>query len=198
MEIKELLRTLELGSSVAEFDQALDRYFVETEAFRALALDKADIISGEKGTGKSALYRVFSKRYTTIRELSKVEVVSGFNPAGSPIFQRLGTFQALTESQYVSIWKAYFLSLVGNWLLQLYESNPTSKMRELDGLLRRVGLRSEDDSAETIFSKLMNTVKHWLSPKSAQIEFSFSDSGIPVISPKLEFQSWIPAKQMRT
>lgn len=59
MEVKSLLRDLELGSSVAEFDQALDRYFVETEAFRALALDRADIISGEKGTGKSALYRVF-------------------------------------------------------------------------------------------------------------------------------------------
>lgn len=171
MEVKSLLRDLELGSSVAEFDQALDRYFVETEAFRALALDRADIISGEKGTGKSALYRVFSRRYTTVPTLKDVEVVSGFNPAGSPVFQRLGAAQALTEVQYISIWKSYFLSLVGNWLLGLYESNLTTKMSELDGLLRRGGLRSEDDSPETIFSKLLNTVRHWLYPKSTQIDF---------------------------
>lgn len=189
MEIKTLLRKLELGSSVAEFDQSLDRYFVETEAFRALALDKADIVSGEKGTGKSALYRVFSQRYTKIPELKKVEVVSGFNPAGNPVFQRLGTVRTLTENQYISIWKLYLLSLVGNWLLQLYEPDFTSKMQELDGLLRRAGLRSDDDSPETIFSKLFNRVKHWLSPKSAQIDFTWSETGIPVISPKLEFQS---------
>jgi hypothetical protein len=188
MEVKTLLRDLELGSSVAEFDQALDRYFVETEAFRALALDKADIISGEKGTGKSALYRVFSRRYTNIPNLKNVEVVSGFNPAGSPVFQRLGTAQALTEAQYISIWKSYFLSLVGNWLLGVYESDFTSNMKELDGLLRRVGLRSDDDSPETIFSKLLNTIRHWLNPKSAQIDFSWSESGTPVVSPKLEFQ----------
>jgi hypothetical protein len=188
MEIKTLLRSLELGSSVAEFDQALDRYFVETEAFRALIFDKADIISGEKGTGKSALYRVFSRRYTKIPELKKVEVVSGFNPAGNPVFQKLGTVQTLTESEYISIWKSYLLSLVGNWLLQLYESDFTSKMRDLDALLRRVGLRSDDDSPETIFSKLFNKIKHWTSPKSAQLEFTWSVTGIPIISPKLEFQ----------
>jgi hypothetical protein len=46
MEIKELLRKLDLGSSVAEFDTALDRCFIETEAFHALASDRADIVAG--------------------------------------------------------------------------------------------------------------------------------------------------------
>ena len=105
------------------------------------------------------------------------------------MFQRLGTVPTLTESQYISIWKSYLLSLVGNWLLQVYESGFTSKMRELDELLRRVGLRSDDDSPETIFSKLFNKIKHWTSPRSAQLEFTWSETGIPIISPKLEFQS---------
>ena len=39
MEVKAPLQTLDLGSSVAELDEALDRCFFETEAFRALALD---------------------------------------------------------------------------------------------------------------------------------------------------------------
>jgi hypothetical protein len=189
MEIRSLLHQLDLGSSVAEFDQALDRYFVETDAFRALVLDRADIISGEKGTGKTALYRVFSRRYPTIPEMKHVEVVSGFNPAGNPVFQRLAHIPPLPEGQYVSIWKSYLVSLVGNWLLELYESDMTRRMRELDSMLVTVGLRSSDDSAETVFSKLLNVFGRVANPKSAGVSFSMSESGIPVITPKLEFDS---------
>jgi len=194
MEIKELLRELDLGSSVAEFDTALDRYFIETEAFHALASDKADIVAGEKGTGKTALFRVFKQRYTSIPELAGVEVIAGFNPAGNPVFQRIATFDSMTEASYVTVWKAYFLSLVGNWLLELYESDPTREMRSLDSLLLRVGLRSKDDSAETIFSKLVNVLGHWIKPKSASVKFSITDSGIPVVAPTLEFGDRAPAE----
>ena len=41
MKVKELLSQLELGNSVAEFDEALEKYFVETPAYRALVSDKA-------------------------------------------------------------------------------------------------------------------------------------------------------------
>ncbi len=53
-EIEAQFTELNIGSSVAEFGEALDKYFVETEAFRALSLDRADIIAGEQGTGKTA------------------------------------------------------------------------------------------------------------------------------------------------
>jgi hypothetical protein len=54
MEVKALLRQLDLGNSVAEFDQALERYFVETETFRALVLNRADVIRRRKGHGKDS------------------------------------------------------------------------------------------------------------------------------------------------
>ena len=49
-----LIRKLYLGSSVAKFDTALQKYFVETEPFRALVLDRTDVVAGDKGTGKTA------------------------------------------------------------------------------------------------------------------------------------------------
>jgi hypothetical protein len=192
MEIKTLLRKLDIGSSVAEFDRDLERYFVETEAFRALVLGRADIIAGDKGTGKTALYQVFSRRYPKLREMNDVEVVSGFNPAGNPVFQRLAQIPQQSEGQYVSLWKAYLLSLVGNWLLELYESDLTRKMKGLDSLLVNVGLRSSDDSAETIFSKLINVFTRLLTPKSAAVSVTWSETGIPVIAPKLEFDTASP------
>jgi hypothetical protein len=189
MMVKDLLRELELGSSVAEFDDALDRYFVETEAFRALSLNKADVIAGEKGTGKTALYRVFKQRYTSITELKQVEVVTGFNPTGNPIFQRLAQIPQLSEGQYVGIWKSYFLSLVGNWLLELYGSGASKHAHKLDSLLTDAGLRSKDDSAQTIFSKLVNLFGGLTHPKSIQVDFSMSETGLPVMSPKLQFEA---------
>jgi hypothetical protein len=50
--VKELLVDLDLGNSVAEFDSQLETYFVETQPFRELILDRKDIIAGDKGTGK--------------------------------------------------------------------------------------------------------------------------------------------------
>jgi hypothetical protein len=195
MNVKTLLHELDLGNSVAEFDEALEHHFVETEAFRSLVNDRADIIAGDKGTGKTALYRVFAKRYPSIEYLKNVEVVTGFNPAGNPVFQRLGHVDPLAEGQYVTVWKSYFLSLVGNWLIELYDGDMTPGMHELESLLVHVGLRSNDDSAETIFSKLMNVFGRLLKPKSVAMSLSLSESGIPVVAPKFEFEPTSPAAE---
>jgi hypothetical protein len=97
--------------------------------------------------------------------------------------------QPLSEGQYITVWKSYFLSLIGNWVLELYGSDWTSDMRQMDALLYRTGLRSQDDSAETVFSKIISVLSRFLNPKSAQMDFSFSEAGIPVITPKIEFGS---------
>jgi hypothetical protein len=115
--IRDILRELDLGSSVAEHDASLEDYFIETEVFAALVEDRRDTIAGDKGTGKTALYRILQKRYASL--LPDVEVLPGFNPAGAPVFQRLVEGDPLSEGQYMTVWKAYFLSLVGNWVLQL-------------------------------------------------------------------------------
>lgn len=49
------LRLLDLGSSVAEFDQQLESYFIETQPFRELIGGKKDIIAGDKGSGSPKL-----------------------------------------------------------------------------------------------------------------------------------------------
>jgi hypothetical protein len=187
MKVVELLRSLNLGKSVAEFDDGLDRYFVDTETFRKLTLDEADVVAGDKGTGKTALYRTLCRRYTQIPVLNKTEIVTGFNPQGSPVFQRLSQIPPLTEGQYISIWKLYLFSLVSNWLLQLYDDNLTPRMRKLEEILNSSGLRSVDDTASTIFSKLANMIQRVFSPKSAQLSMSFNEAGYPAVIPKVEF-----------
>ena len=187
MLIKDLLAKLNLGNSVAEFDSDLQSYFVETQSFRALVKGDVDIIAGDKGTGKTALYRVLRERYREFPDLANIEIIPAFNPAGNPVFQRLGQMQTLTEGQYTTIGKSYFLSLVGNWLLEVVGGLETENLKKLDGILTRIGLRSADDKAQTVFSKLLHLVNRLLSPTSAELGVTITEAGLPILIPKIEF-----------
>jgi hypothetical protein len=187
MYLKDVLRQLDLGSSVAEFDEALERYFVETATFRALVEDRGDIIAGDKGTGKTALYRILQRRYRGIPALTDVEVLSGFNATGNPVFQRLSQTEALNEAQYTVVWKAYIVSLVANWLLEIYEPSSDPDLGRLENLLTRAELRTQDFTPQTVFSRLVNTLKRIAKPKSAQVEFALGETGTPSVTPKVEF-----------
>jgi hypothetical protein len=185
--VKELLNSLNLGNSVAEFDTDLKDHFVETQAFRAVISGEADIIGGDKGTGKTALYTVLKERYRDYPELRGVEILPAFNPVGNPVFQRLVQVPILEEGQYVTVWKSYFLSLVGNWLLELVADDKSAKLQKLDSVLTNTGLRSPDDSANTVFTKVVNVLSRLAHPKSAEMAVTLSEQGIPVITPKVEF-----------
>ena len=61
-------------------------------------------------------------------------------------------------------------------------------MKELDRLLSRTGLRAADDTPNTIFSKIMNTINRVFGPLSAaEVEMTLSEIGIPIIKPRVEF-----------
>jgi hypothetical protein len=185
----DVLKMMDLGNSVAEFDDSLEAYFVETDSFRQLVEDRVDIVAGDKGTGKTALFRILEKRYTEIGPLGEVEIVPAFNPTGSPIFQRLTEGDALDEGQYSTLWKAYILSLAGNWLLNVYdEADYTPRMIELRDLLKKTDLFSADDAPGTIFAAIVNLFRRLMNPKTVQTQFTVTAEGIPVVVPRVEFE----------
>ena len=100
----------------------------------------------------------------------------------------------MSEGQYITIWKAYFLALVGNWILQLNEGGFSHKMTELDELLKKTGLSSADDSANTIFSQIVNLFRRVTNPKSAEFAATITPDGLPVIAPKVEASATSPAR----
>jgi len=198
MRRKEALQQLNLGETVAEFDKDLRNYFVETETFRSVIHGRKDVVAGDKGTGKTALFQILLQRYTEIPELNQVEVVPAFNPVGDSVFQQLARGDlVLTEGQYRTVWKMYILSLGGNWLLKLYDGQWTPSMKKLDELLLRLGIRAQDDSPSTIFTLLMDVIKRFLTPKSVGIALSFDEGGMPVTTPQVEFSdpNSVPAER---
>lgn len=186
MDGKSLLKMLSLGASVAEFDDDLDKYFVQTDTFATVISDGGDIISGDKGTGKTAIYRILKQNYRSYSELNHVEIVDAFNPQGDPVFQRLTYGPDLSEDQYRTFWKAYVLSLVGNWLLGIYEPSFNDEMRELKNTLDHLGLTATDVSPETIFGNLHGLVTRLTKPESVEVGFTVTETGMPVMTPKVD------------
>jgi hypothetical protein len=187
--IRNLIGNLDLGKSVAEFDEALETYFIETNAFRELISDKIDIIAGDKGTGKTAIYRILHKKYPTLPSLHATEVLAAFNPIGNPVFQKLGEHAVQEEGEYIRLWKLYFLSLVGNWLLSVWDGNFTPSMSQLDQLLKGLDIRSKDDAPVNIFARTLSQIGRLFQWRAAEVEITASDTGIPLVTPRIEFDN---------
>lgn len=116
------------------------------------------------------------------------EVLPAFNIRGNPVFQRLTQGEVYSEDQYSTLWKAYVLSLAGNFILSIYEDAWTDSMFELDDLLSKTGLRSADDSASTVFSSVVNLFRRLMNPSAAETRVEITKEGLPVVVPRIEFE----------
>jgi hypothetical protein len=156
----DLLQRFKLGNSVAEFDKDLERYFVETSAFIDFTQDEIDVISGDKGTGKTALFRTVTERRADFAGLKTVEVLPAFNLGSQPVFYSLTHKAVLAEDEYVSLWKAYVVSLCGNFLID--QLGDEIAVEGLVDVLSRSGLRVGDYRPETVFPKLEGALRPYL------------------------------------
>jgi hypothetical protein len=119
--LKSILRDIRFGGDVAENDNNLDKYFIETSYFRDIVDDQVDLVLGPKGSGKTAIFRQLSNPQAQIPHLDDTDIVSAFNTQGSVIFRRLTTdLPSLDENLMRTVWLAYVLALLGNHLLDTY------------------------------------------------------------------------------
>lgn len=86
---------------------------METSVFTDLLQDRVDIIAGTKGSGKSALYRIFVEFLPKHLLLSrKVVIAHGVSSTGDHVFHAFKEqFETLDEEDFVSFWCIYLISL---------------------------------------------------------------------------------------
>lgn len=112
-EIAGILETLDLGSSIAELDGLLETARVETSAFGDIYRDAVDLVPGTKGSGKSALFRIFVEFLPEILLRNrKVVIAHGVQKHGDSVFHAFKKeFDKLTEDDFVGFWCIYLVSL---------------------------------------------------------------------------------------
>jgi hypothetical protein len=112
-DVARLLRGIDLGSSVAEQDELLEAARVETSVFADLLADRVDLVAGTKGSGKSALYRIFVDFLAPFLLTNrKVVVAHGVQSHGDNVFLAFNDrFETLSEADFVDFWCIYLVSL---------------------------------------------------------------------------------------
>lgn len=117
---EELLRSLKLGNSIAEFDIILDDARVSTPTFEGVIRDEYDIVTGRKGAGKTAIFRIVTHELSSfyLREHNTI-ILNGVNGSGESIFNHFREhFGKFDEQQFENFWKLYLITLIYNKFLK--------------------------------------------------------------------------------
>ena len=108
----QLLKQITFGEQVAE-DEAnvLANYFVETNDWARISRGEIDIVRGEKGAGKSAIYSLLLNRSGEFFDRN-VMLIAAENPRGATVFRDLSAEPPTTEREFIALWKLYTLALI--------------------------------------------------------------------------------------
>lgn len=141
---KDLLMECRFGERVAEEDENLTSYFVETAVWKQLIMGEIDVIKGVKGSGKSALYMQLLKQ-SDIFSSKNIIIIPAENLEGTPVFKSVLGTADLTETSFQYLWSIYIITLIGdkvkNFKSENQEVNHFIKRLETEGLLQGSGIR---------------------------------------------------------
>jgi hypothetical protein len=110
----DILRQLDLGAIIAEQDALLSRCFVAHPVLDDVLLDRADLVLGAKGAGKSAIWKEITQSKDQYKSIKDVEVTLVTNPAGDVEFRDV--LQAISADEFPSAddlrsaWRLYLLA----------------------------------------------------------------------------------------
>lgn len=106
---QDILGDLNFGATIAEDEKSeIEDYFVETDVWGQLYRAKKDIVFGDKGSGKSALFVRLSRDRETLRD-RKILFLSAEEIKGAPAFQGVEKVQV---GLLKDIWKLHLLSII--------------------------------------------------------------------------------------
>lgn len=105
----ELIQKVTFGESIAELEaQKLKDYFLKTEFWKLIRNGTNDIVYGAKGAGKSAIYTSITNDIDSLFD-EGILVSIAENPTGNTAFSNLKNDPPTTETEFVRLWKLYFL-----------------------------------------------------------------------------------------
>lgn len=166
MERLALLKTITFGERVAEDEtKALGQYFVETDQWDRIFDGKVDVIRGDKGSGKSAIYSLLDSKANQLFD-RRVLLTTAENPRGDTVFTDLVSEPPTSENEFVFLWKLYYVSLVAAKLKEFDIAN--DKAIELFKALEDAGLLEKSFSLKRMFLR----VRKYVLPKSIEGGFT--------------------------
>jgi hypothetical protein len=181
-----LLRRLNLGSSIAEQEQGeLTKYFVQTHLWTEVRNDRIDIILGDKGSGKSAIFLLLQADQVSMSVNSGTYLYPAENPRGDAAFKNLVDEPPADEKEIELVWRMYFLVLVTKFL----ESRRSDNKDYID--LYRVLVNAGLMESSWSLADILSSVRRFVS-RIRKVGFSVSidpNTLNPALSPAIELSA---------
>lgn len=111
----EILRNIDLGNSVAEYDDNLAKYYITTNAARDFINDRYDIVQGVKGAGKTAMLISVCDNQASFEQLDGKILIKAIELKGDPDFNRaFKTIDIVKDDidKLKDAWKIYILNVI--------------------------------------------------------------------------------------
>jgi hypothetical protein len=204
-----LLAGLNLGSAVAESDNLLETARVETSVFEDLLADRIDLIPGTKGSGKTALYRIFVDFLPAMMLANKKVVIAhGVQQRQDTVFLAYKKqFDQLSEADFIDFWCIYFVSLAYEQFIRADQfqaalKNCSNEISAFKDAYNKAGLPAfgNQKTLKEILAWALSVLKHlkpkvtWTPPDNiGQFELAFGEGAQPVQHGPKEADPRMPA-----
>ncbi len=176
MNKQNLIQSITFGESIAEQEsEKLKNYFFKTEFWNLVRNGTTDIIYGAKGAGKSALYTSIVNDTDALFD-EGILVSLAENPTGNTAFSNLKNDPPTSETQFVRLWKLYFLVITANEFNK-YEINDKSALQVLE-ILRDCNLVPAQNKLSGFLKVCMDFVRSIQNGKEFSTTAEFDSMGM--------------------
>ncbi len=163
-----LLKSLSFGERVAEDEVGeLAKYFVETDQWNRIFRGEIDVIRGDKGAGKSAIYSLLAAKADELFD-KDILLVTAERPRGATVFKDLVADPPTTEAEFVNLWKLYIVTLVAQKIKEFDIGAFNADAKKLISILEDQKLLEADFDLGRLFKQVRNYVRSWVHPRSIE------------------------------
>ncbi|GHV56861.1 hypothetical protein FACS1894182_04330 [Bacteroidia bacterium] len=175
MNKKELIEKISFGESIAELEsEKLKDYFLQTEFWKSIRNGSNDIVYGAKGAGKSALYMSLSNDIDTLFD-EGILVSMAENPKGETVFSNLTNDPPTSQTDFVRLWKLYFLVITAR-VLDEYDINDADAKR-VKQILVDCNLIPAQNTLKSLLKGCYDFVKSFINSKEISTTAEFDSFG---------------------
>lgn len=186
----DLLKNTNFGERVAEDDDNLIAYFVETSIWKQLQSGKIDVIYGAKGSGKSALYKYLLSKNEDFNK-QNIRLIPAENLKGATVFKQVIGQSNLNEDTFSHLWFIYILTLVGMEMRKL--DKQTSEVKKFVNKLEDEDLLEGKNLRSILVGVRDYVISILKNGKEMENSFSIdSATGMPILTNKIILCEPIP------
>lgn len=191
---KELLQKISFGSQVAEDERrVLAGYFVETDHWRRISNNEIDIIRGEKGAGKSAIYALLLEKESDFFD-KRILITAGENPRGQTVFRDIVTEPPASEIEFILLWKLYVLALIARELRK-YEIKG-EEIESVYAVLEEEDLLKPENNLASILRLVQRTARKLFARINIDTTLTVDPgTGVPITTTRISLRE--PTREQR-